>query len=430
MATITVVPRSHFKKEIFVPGDKSISHRAAIFSALSNGRCELTHFSTGADCASTIECLKNLGVEITGAEDKITIHGVGLSGLHAPKVTLDCGNSGTTARLLMGLLAGQAFDSELIGDHSLSRRPMNRIIEPLRQMGANIDSKGFLPVKINGTSLRAINYTLPIASAQVKSGLLLSGLYAEGTTILREKTPTRDHTERMLPFISRSREGSETILTLLAKSIILARDRNIPGDISSAAFFLVAGAILDESKFVLKKVSLNPTRTGVLEVLKQAGCSVHISNRIDDDESYGDIEIQSHTGPWKPVSIDEPLLANIIDEIPILAVLGTRCGIEFNNAGELRKKESDRLDAIVVNLRAMGASVESWDNGFRVHPSRLTGADIDSRADHRIAMAFTIAGLAATAGKTTIHDPDCVAISFPEFYDYFELGDSSNSITP
>jgi len=421
---------------IRLPGDKSISHRAAIFAALATGETRIKNFATNADCLSTLDCLRNLGVEITQENSTVFVKGVGKDRLVKPIKELDCGNSGTTMRLLAGVLAGQKFDSVLTGDESLSKRPMRRIIEPLTEMGAKIESEnGCAPLKIYGANpLRAISYKLPVASAQVKSCVLLAGLNADGTTTVQNpkaehQSPTsRNHTELMLRYLGAEIEerfieanGFTQKIFIDGNSELVAKDLNVPSDISSAAFFVVAGSCLENSEIVLENVGLNPTRTAILDALQSFGADIEITNSKEAcGEIIGDIRARGQknlTSKTASNLIEGDVIANLIDEIPILAVFGTQIenGLEIRGASELRVKESDRIAAIVENLRLMNAAVEEFPDGFRVEKSELKGATVDSFGDHRIAMAFAVAALFAT-GETEIIGAESAGVSFPEFF--------------
>ena len=433
-----IQPVNYLKGEVRLPGDKSISHRAAIFAALAEGETRIANFATSADCASTLDCLENLGVEIRRENTTIFIKGVGKTGFSKPEKELDCGNSGTTMRLLAGVLAGQNFDSVLVGDASLQLRPMKRVIEPLAQMGARIEAtENHAPLKIYGINpLQTINYKLPVPSAQVKSCVLLGGLNADGITIVQSpkaktRIPTsRNHTELMLKFFGAEIEedfiedGSEFIhqVSIDGNSKLTAKDFEVPSDVSSAAFFLVAGSVLENSEIVLKNVGLNKTRTAIVEVLQNFGADIEVLNKKEIcGEIVGDLEIKGRENLSPKIKsnlISGELVAALIDEIPILAVFGSQLenGLEVRNAEELRVKESDRIKSVVENLRRMNADVEEFADGFRVKKSKLKGAKVDSFGDHRIAMAFAVAALFA-AGETEIVDPDCAKVSFPEFFD-------------
>lgn len=422
-----------------MPGDKSISHRAAMIAALAEGVSRIRGFSTSGDCNSTLSCLKQLGVSIVCEDADLLIHGVGSHGLRPPPGPLDCGNSGTTMRLLAGILAGQDFESALTGDASLRTRPMARIIEPLQMMGASISSNdGRAPLVIHGHQpLQAITYELLVASAQLKSCILLAGLNAAGRTEVIENEVTRDHTERMLREFgveiengARKREGENARYVLVnGPARIGARDLSIPGDISSAAYFIAAAALLPGSSFQVSDVGINPTRVLFLKQLRALRLDVEIrETREESNEPVGLIEIHGSEVRTSGAKFDQPMMIQglivpqLIDELPLLAVVGSQVegGIEIRDAAELRVKESDRIATTAMNLRAMGAEVEEFNDGLRVSgPTPLRGAKIDPRGDHRIAMAFTVAGLLAK-GETEITDSECVAVSFPEFFDLLE----------
>jgi 3-phosphoshikimate 1-carboxyvinyltransferase len=415
-------------------GDKSISHRAAMIAALAEGPSRVTNFSPSADCAATLSCLTKLGVSIEHDGNDLRVYGAGAGGLRASSEPLDCANSGTTMRLLAGILAGQDFKSTLTGDESLRSRPMARITEPLRMMGARISSNdGRAPLVIEGhKSLEGIHYDLLVASAQVKSCILLAGLSAEGRTEIIEHEVTRDHTERMLgwfgvPLEVRDVEGLRAV-TVDGPARFNARDVSIPGDISSAAYFITAAALLPGSSLEITNVSVNPTRVMFLEQLRSSGFDVAVSDaREVCNEPVG--TICASGAKSSPASACEsaaplrgPLIPQLIDELPLLAVVGsqTEGGLEIRDAAELRAKESDRIAATVQNLRAMGAAVAEFEDGLRVSgPTQLRGATIDPRGDHRIAMAFSVAGLIAE-GETEIKNSECVAVSFPEFFGLLE----------
>ncbi len=407
-----------------MPGDKSISHRAALIAAMAAGETRIENFSTSADCASTLSCLQDLGVEIRRENSTVFIKGVGKNGLQKPENALDCGNSGTTMRLIAGILAGQNFESVLVGDESLSKRPMRRITEPLEAMGAKIDSQnGCAPLKIQGKNpLHAISYDLPIASAQVKSCILLAGLNANGKTCVSAPALTRDHTERMLRLFGAEIETAGQTICVSSESVLTAHDLQIPGDISSAAFFIVAAACLEESEVVIENVGLNPTRTAFIDVLRQFGAEIEISDRHEiDNEPRGNLRVSCGSNLKNNSGsnvVRGEVIADLIDEIPILAIFGTQIenGLEIRDARELRLKESDRISAIVENLRRMNAKIEEFPDGFRVERSNLKGAKIDSHRDHRIAMAFAIAALFAE-GETEIAGAECADISFPGFFE-------------
>jgi 3-phosphoshikimate 1-carboxyvinyltransferase len=424
--------------KITLPGDKSISHRAALFSAMAEGAARIDNFATSADCASTLACLQDLGVEIRRENSTVFIKGVGKTGFRKPENALDCSNSGTTMRLLSGVLAGQNFDSVLTGDESLSKRPMKRIIAPLELMGARIESQtGSAPLRIRGKNpLQAISYNMPVASAQVKSCVLLAGLNAQGETKVRNpksanRIPTsRNHTELMLGFLGARVEtnfvefegGFVEEISVDGESRLFSRDLQIPSDISSAAFFIVAASCLKNSEIILENVGLNPTRTAIIEVLRGLGAEIEIlDERESCKEIVGDLRVSGGARLQSKIDsnvIGGEIIANLIDEIPILAIFGTQIegGLEIRNAAELRVKESDRIAAVVENLRRMNAKVEEFADGFKVEKSVLKGARIDSFGDHRIAMSFAVAALFAE-GETEIVGAESAGVSFPEFFE-------------
>lgn len=436
-------PARRIAGRLHLPGDKSISHRAALIASLAAGPSLLSNFSTCEDCGSTLGCLQGLGVSVKREGNKVHIQGIGEAGLRAPAEPLDCGNSGSTMRMLAGVLAGYDFESILTGDESLRSRPMKRIIEPLELMAARIHSEnGRPPLRIEGSNLlSAISYELPVASAQVKSCVLLAGLRASGCTEVIEKLgATRDHTERMLQWFGAALEtrtvesdgSSVTIVSLNGPTGLSGRAVNIPGDISSAAFLIAAAALLPGSELAIEDVGLNRTRTQFLSTLRAFGIEIEVLNgRDESNEPVGTVRVRGkqHTR-WCPTPgsdaianvVRGPLIPQLIDELPLLAVVGTqvRGGIEIRDASELRVKEADRISSTVANLRAMGAAVEEYEDGLRVAgPARLRGATLDSFGDHRIAMAFTVAALLAD-GPSEITGTDCVSISFPEFFGLLE----------
>jgi 3-phosphoshikimate 1-carboxyvinyltransferase len=408
-----------------IPGDKSISHRYAMLAALAEGASEITHFSAAADCRSTLDCLSRLGVRVESNGDRVRITGAGLGGLRKPRRALDAGNSGTTMRLLAGILSGQEFRSTIDGDGSLRRRPMRRVIDPLAKMGARIEARdgGHAPLEINGTRLSPIEYTLPVPSAQVKSAVLLAGLFADGVTSVVEPVRTRDHTELALAEFGARLERDGRAIRVHGKPRLRALALAVPGDLSSAIFFLAAAMVLPESNVVIHNVGLNPTRSAVLDVLGAMGAPVSlVSVRSANGELLGDIAIRNE--PLKGGVIEGEFIAQLIDELPAIAVLGpyTEQGIEIRDAAELRVKESDRIAALAENLRRMGAEVEERPDGLRVagrSAGRLHGAEIEPHGDHRMAMAFAVAALGAE-GDTVIRDAECAGVSFPEFFSTLE----------
>jgi 3-phosphoshikimate 1-carboxyvinyltransferase len=418
----TLQPAGRLNGQVTLPADKSIAHRTALLSALADGTSTIEKFSEAADPQSTLACLRQLGITITKTGTTVEVHGRGIAGLRPAHEPIDCGNSGTTMRLLSGILAGQPFTSIVTGDASLRSRPMERIAEPLRKMGATVDlTDSHAPITILGDqSLHGIEYPLPVASAQVKSCVLLAGLYAVGQTTVIESTPSRDHTERMLDLSIKERDGARHI-TVRQGHTIAPQTWRVPRDFSAAAFFLVAGTIVPDSTLTLEGVGLNPTRNGLLTVLENMGADITVANeRAVSGEPIGDLTV--HSASLKGTTVDRTLIPNLIDEIPVLAVAATHAEgrTEVRGAEELRVKETDRIDAIVRNLRAMGADIEEFEDGFAVTgPQRLAGAEVDSYDDHRIAMAMGVAALTA-GGTTTIREADCAKISFPGFWEQLE----------
>jgi 3-phosphoshikimate 1-carboxyvinyltransferase len=424
----TIHPAKQLTGGVEPPGDKSISHRYAMIAALAEGASELRHFAAAADCHSTLACMKALGAEVKLDNDSVRITGHGLRGLRGTRRALDAENSGTTMRLLAGILAGQAFTSQLTGDASLQKRPMKRVVGPLRQMGADIRARddNFAPLEIRGGRLHAIDFKMPMASAQVKSAVLLAGLFAEGETIVTEPARTRDHTELALEEFGApiERVGKTIRIQGLAAgngaAKLHSRSLDVPGDLSSAVFFIAAASLFPDSNLLIHNVGLNPTRTAILDVFASMGASLQmLSVRSAHGEIVGDLAVKGASLNGGVIEGEQiPLL---IDELPMLAALGpyTERGIEIRNASELRVKESDRIAALAENLRRMGATVEERPDGLRVEgrsAGQLRGAEIEPHGDHRIAMAFTVAALGAI-GATVIRDPDCAAVSYPNFYE-------------
>ena len=410
-----------------MPGDKSISHRYAMLAALAEGTSELRNFAAAADCHSTLSCMKALGADVKVDGTTIRVTGHGLHGLKSSWIALDAGNSGTTIRLLSGILAGQNFKTTISGDESLQKRPMKRVVGPLREMGAEIKARedNFAPLEIRGGKLRAIDYKMPMASAQVKSAVLLAGLFAEGETIVTEPARTRDHTELALEEFGAPVERNARVTKIRGAGSngsikLTARNLDVPGDISSAVFFIAAASLFPESSILIQNVGLNPTRTAILDVFAQMGASIQIhSVQSAHGEVIGDLAVKGAALKGGVVSGD--MIPLVIDELPMLAALGpyTEEGIEIRDASELRVKESDRIAVLVENLRKMGATVEERPDGLKVagrSAGKLRGAEIEPHGDHRIAMAFAIAGLAAD-GPTTIRDAECAGVSFPTFYE-------------
>lgn len=421
MSDAVVKPARNIIGSIRLPGDKSISHRYAMLAALAEGTTRLGNFSTGADCASTLACLRALGVNVASNDGEITIEGRSRN-LSVPSAALDCGNSGSTMRMMSGILSGQQFSSELIGDASLSRRPMRRIIEPLTQMGADISSQdGRAPLRIRGGQLRAIEYRPQVASAQVKTSLLFAGLFADGETSVDEPVHTRDHGELALRAFGAEVTPGRNRVSIRGGQSLKGIEAAVPGDISSSAFFLCAAALFPDSNLVVDSLLLNPTRAVLLDVLTALGVRVRM---IQVEERHGELvgTIAIQSGPLRGVKLAGAQSASLIDEIPVLAAIApyTQDGIEVCDARELRVKESDRIAAVAKNLRAMGATVVEREDGLSIPGGQqLHGAEIDSEHDHRIAMAFSIAALRAT-GDTVIHGAEAAEISFPEFFQMLE----------
>jgi 3-phosphoshikimate 1-carboxyvinyltransferase len=414
-------PASALRGDITVPGDKSISHRAVMIGAIANGTTEITGFLRAADPLSTIDCMRKLGVDIDVNERSIVIKGNGLQSLNKPVSMLDAGNSGTTIRLLSGILAGQKFPTVISGDKYLVKRPMKRIVDPLRKMGADVRSsaEGTPPLEfIPAGRLQAIRYELPIPSAQVKSAILFAGLFADGTTQVVETTPSRDHTERMLG-LTPSTEGSVTVISVTGGTEIAAVPFAVPGDPSSAAFFIVAALISKDAEIVVRNIGLNPTRIGFLDVLRAMGGKIAIEHeRVVGGESIGDIVVKSsalkNRGP-----LSGAIIPNIIDEIPVLAVAGAFAegAFEVRDARDLRAKECDRIAAVCHNLRALGITVDEYDDGFAFEPKSIVSSTVfESFGDHRIAMAFGVAALSLER-ESAMNDAECVDISFPPFWE-------------
>jgi len=418
--TKKIKPAKGLTGTVQFPGDKSISHRYAMLGAIAEGRSEIHFFSTSADCQSTLSCLKQLGVKIERKDHVVTIQGAGLGGLRRASEPLNAGNSGSTMRMLAGILAGQPFRSVIMGDASLSRRPMKRVADPLSQMGARITSRegGLPPLEIEGGALKPIRYEMPVASAQVKSAVLLAGLFAEGETEVVEKERTRDHTEIALEQMGADIGRHARTIVLRGRGRLEGKKLYVPGDFSSAAFFTVAGLVTPSSNLMLHNVGLNPTRTSILDVLAPMGARVAVVNlEMMNGELIGDLHVEA--SKLRGGEIPESAVPGLIDELPVLAVLGTQTeqGLTFRGAAELRVKESDRLAVVAKNLRRMGAEVEEFPDGLRVAGRQmLHGAEIDPHDDHRIAMAFAVAGLVAQ-GDTHIKNSSCVDISFPGFFD-------------
>ncbi len=417
--TERVTPATRLRGSVRLPGDKSISHRYALLGAIAEGTTRIRNYSAGEDCLSTLECLGGLGVPWAHEGNEVTVAGTGLHGLKAPAETLNAGNSGSTMRMLAGILAAQPFTTRITGDESLSRRPMDRILRPLEAMGASVEARDgrYPPLEIRGGRLRPIEYALPVASAQVKTCVLLAGLYAEGATVVREPVRTRDHTELALREFGAEVEVRERAITVRGPARLDARELEVPGDLSSAAFFLVAALLVEGSELVLEQVGLNPTRAGLLDFLAGMGAGVRIPNLGQRaGELVGDIVVRH--GRVRGGVIEKGLTASLIDEIPVLAVLGAASeqGLEVRDAAELRVKETDRIATLAENLRRMGVSIEVRPDGFRVPGGqRFRAAELNSFGDHRIAMAAAVAALAAD-GESAIAGAEAAAVSYPGFF--------------
>ena len=415
--------KTGLKGTIKIPGDKSISHRAVMFGSLAKGDTEITGFLRGDDCMSTISCFKKLGIGIDVTDDKVIVHGKGLKGLSAPKEPLDVGNSGTTIRLISGILSAQNFDSVLNGDASIQKRPMKRVIYPLSLMGASIESTndGYAPLTIHGSKLKAIEYTMPVASAQVKSAILLASLFAEGTTVINEPVASRDHTEIMLNYFGADIKNNKGVITSSPVDELYGRNLEVPGDISSAAFFMVAGLVVPNSHIIIENVGINPTRTGIIDALQAMGGHVKVLNeRKSGGELVGDIEVK--TSHLKATTLEGSIIPRMIDEIPVFAVaaLCAEGTTYVKDASELKVKESNRIATMSTELGKMGVTITETDDGMIIEGNqKLKGSTVYSHLDHRVAMSCAIAALIAE-GNTTITDADCVGISFPDFYDILE----------
>lgn len=413
--------KSHpLKGEITVPGDKSISHRGIMLGALANGTTSITNFLKGADCLSTISCFQKMGIEIEETENEILVHGKGLHDLSAPKEILDAGNSGTTTRLISGILAGQNFSCDLTGDASIQKRPMKRIMTPLSMMGADITSvhnNGCAPLHIKGAPLKGISYQSPVASAQVKSCVLFAGLYADGKTSVTEPFLSRNHSELMLSSFGASVQTYGTTATIEPEPVLTAQKVEVPGDISSAAFFIAAGLLIPGSELLIKNVGINPTRDGILRVCRQMGANLELLNtRTQCGEPVADILVKH--SELNGTVIEGDLIPTLIDELPVIAVMAACANGEtiIRNAEELKVKESNRLEIIVHHLSEMGCDITGTEDGMIIRGGKpLHGAVLDSHLDHRIAMSFAVAGLVAD-GETEITNADCVNISYPGFY--------------
>ncbi|OXS76045.1 3-phosphoshikimate 1-carboxyvinyltransferase [Lysinibacillus sp. KCTC 33748] len=407
-----------------IPGDKSVSHRSVMFGAIATGKTTVDGFLLGEDCLSTIDCFRKLGVKIDVEGTNVSIDSPGIEGWQEPTEVLYTGNSGTTTRLMLGILAGSNVHSVMTGDASIGKRPMRRVIDPLRQMGAHITGRAdgqYTPLAIQGTTLQAIDYHMPVASAQVKSAILLAGLRAEGTTIVRETEVSRDHTERMLRQFGARVDEVDGVIALQGGQTLTGTHVSVPGDISSAAFFLVAGAICEGSKITLENVGINPTRDGIIEVLHNMGASITVMPN-EDSQSEPTATITIETSALKGTTIEGDIIPRLIDEIPILALLATQANGKtiIKDAEELKVKETDRITAVVDELKKLGASIEATEDGMIIEgPTPLRGAHLKTYGDHRIGMMGAVAAL-ITDGTITLDDAECIAVSYPSFFEHIE----------
>ena len=418
---VTIQPASAISGAIRLPGDKSISHRYSILASIAEGTSTLRNYSTGADPHSTLHCVETLGIGVEKDGTTVKVHGKGLRGYAAPSKTLDVGNSGSTIRMMSGILAAQPFTSRLEGDASIARRPMKRIITPLELMGARISAVDgtYPPLEIEGNpDLRAIDYTLPVASAQVKSCVLFAGLYASGTTVTRESHKTRDHSEIALKEFGADITARSTTVSITSGAALTGRELLVPGDLSGAAFFLVAAILARESNLVIYDVGVNPSRTALIDFLVGGGAQIKVLDvRSSGGELIGDLQVRASR--FRGGLIEKGTTAALIDEIPALAVLGAMSeeGLEVRDAGELRVKETDRIATVAENMRRMGVTVETSHDGLRIPgKQKFRAAEVDSFGDHRIAMAFAVAGLFAD-GASTVNEAEAASVSFAEFYD-------------
>ena len=418
----TTIRRSRgFKGEIRIPADKSISHRAAIIGSLALGGMQIKNFSSAADCSATLKCLQMIGVEAKkNKENEVSFTGKNLFGYREPENTLDAQNSGTTARLLLGLLSGQSFLSVINGDSSLQTRPMKRVVDPLRKMGARIEGKNdayHLPLTIKGQSLKRIKFKLPLPSAQLKSAVILAGLLSEGKTEINEPVPSRDHTERMLDYLGAEIKKDKKVIRIQGRNKFKAKKIIVPGDFSSACFFVTAALLAKDSEIIIPDIGINPTRIGFLKAAERMGGNINVHEKKERcNEPLANLSVS--TSNLKGIKIKTEEIPVLIDEIPLIALLATQANgvTEVHGASELRVKESDRIRAIVVNFRRMGVTLEEKEDGFIIEgPQRLKGASVESFGDHRIAMTMAIAGLVAD-GETEIRGFDCFEISFPDFH--------------
>ncbi|REB10175.1 3-phosphoshikimate 1-carboxyvinyltransferase [Sporosarcina sp. BI001-red] len=410
---------------IRVPGDKSISHRAVMLGAIAKGTTTISGFLQGEDCLSTIQIFSQLGVNIERSGTNVTVESPGIDGWKNPEVALDAGNSGTTARLLLGILAGSTVTAEITGDRYLCKRPMRRVTTPLTEMGAEFKSDhqtGTLPLTVKGTPLKAMSYDMPIASAQVKSAILFAGFSAKGTTVVTEKAASRDHTERMLQQFGAEVQSEVNTVSIVGGQSLQACDVKVPGDISSAAFFMCAAAMVSGSTITFTDVGLNPTRTGIIDVLKEMGAKVSIKQKVEGEgEPYGELTVES--SDLHAVEISGALIPRLIDELPVIALLATQATgtTVIKDAEELRVKETDRIEAVCSELQKLGASIEPTPDGMRITgPTQLKGATLSSHGDHRLGMMAAIASV-VTDGPVQIEDASCINVSYPGFFEHLNL---------
>lgn len=409
--------------QIKVPGDKSISHRAVMLGSLANGVTEISGFLKGADCLSTIDCFRKMGIDIDINGENVTVHGNGLRGLKKPNEMLYTGNSGTTTRLLCGILAGQNFDTSITGDASIQKRPMGRVVQPLSMMGAKIENE-YCPLYITGTKLHGIDYKMPVASAQVKTAIILAGLYAYGETVIHEIEKSRDHTELMLSAMGADLTVDNLDITVKPTNDLTAVNVDVPGDISSAAFFLVLGAIMPNSQITVTNVGINPTRTGIIDVLKDMGADITLENvHTSAGETVADITVRSSS--LKGTTVGGDIIPRLIDELPIIAVAAVFADGQtvIKDAQELKVKETNRIRAVVDEFNKCGIDITETDDGMIINGGKsIHGADFKTYDDHRMAMSLTVLAQLAD-GESTLDDSDCACVSYPTFFDdFYKLG--------
>lgn len=410
--------------QIKVPGDKSISHRAVMLGSLANGVTEISGFLKGADCLSTIDCFRKMGIDIDINGENVTVHGNGLRGLKKPDKMLYTGNSGTTTRLLCGILAGQNFDTSITGDASIQKRPMGRVVQPLSTMGAKVENE-YCPLYITGTKLHGIDYKMPVASAQVKTAIILAGLYADGETVIHEIEKSRDHTELMLSAMGADLTVDNLDITVKPTNDLTAVNVDVPGDISSAAFFLVLGAIMPNSQITVTNVGINPTRTGIIDVLKDMGADITLENvHTSAGETVADITVRSSS--LKGTTVGGDIIPRLIDELPIIAVAAVFADGQtvIKDAQELKVKETNRIRAVVDEFNKCGIDITETDDGMIINGGKsIHGADFKTYGDHRMAMSLTVLAQLAD-GESTLDDSDCACVSYPTFFDdFYKLGE-------